>query len=51
MFYAPWVYPADRYYYGCYDSPPPELPPSDHEIRFTVGVVDVSNQLQLATRR
>lgn len=33
MFYAPWVYPVDRYYYGWYDSPPPDLPPTDHEIK------------------
>lgn len=24
MFYAPWVYSVDRYYYGWYDSPPPD---------------------------
>lgn len=32
VFYAPWVYPADRYYYGWYDDVPPPLP-SDHEIK------------------
>lgn len=35
MFYAPWVYPTDRYYYGWYDDVPPP-PPSDHEIKSVV---------------
>lgn len=29
-----WTYPADRYYYGWYDSPPP--PPTDGEIKSVV---------------
>lgn len=32
MFYAPWVYPTDRYYYGWYDDVPPP-PPTDHDIK------------------
>ncbi len=28
--------PFDRYYYGWYDTPPPERAPSDHEIKSTV---------------
>lgn len=27
------VSPVDRYYYGWYDSPPPEFPPTDREIK------------------
>lgn len=32
---TPWVYPTERYYYGWYNTPPPE-PPSDHDIKSNV---------------
>ncbi len=32
MFYTPWIYPTDRYYYGWYDDVPPP-PPGDHDIK------------------
>ncbi|MEQ7127677.1 BON domain-containing protein [Actinopolymorpha sp. B11F2] len=33
---GPWSYPEARYYYEWWDSPPPDLPPSDGEIKSTV---------------
>ncbi len=36
MLFPPWVYPYDRYYYGWYDSPVADAPPTDHEIKATI---------------
>lgn len=33
---TPWIYPAERYYYGWYAGEPEEFEPTDQEIKSTI---------------